>query len=525
MNEISEKNDRTERREIPQPTDTAKEQNKKETEQKMISSYYLELDGIKTECRIVEEKNSFVQRYYLNIPEIGIGTKAMLGKLKNELIFETKIRAEKLLDQAFVSELKKSFSEKAKIIIKRDFPNISQKDENTLISMLMQEMLGLGKLEIILEDKNLEEIVVNSAKDQVWVYHKKFGWLKTNITIEREEEIQNFASIIARRIGKQITTLNPLLDAHLVTGDRANATLFPISSNGNTITIRRFRRDPWTVTDFIQEKTVSSEVMALVWLAIEYELNIIISGGTASGKTSLLNICMPFFQPNHRIISIEDTREIQLPEFLHWVPLTTREPNPEGKGEITMLDLLVNALRMRPDRVVVGEIRRQREAEVMFEAMHTGHSVYTTVHANTAEETIRRLTNPPIEIPISMLDAVHLNIVMFRNRRIGARRILQVAEFVPEKRSEKEEEIKPNILYRWRPNTDEMAKHAESIRLLDELGLHTGFSQQEINHELSTRKSILDWLAEKSIRDIQSIGKIMALYYHDREEIEKLMKK
>ena len=200
------------------------------------------------------------------------------------------------------------------------------------------------------------------------------------------------------KIGKQITVLDPLLDAHLLSGDRVNSTLFPISTKGNTITIRKFRRDPWTVTDLISNKTVSSEVMATIWEAIQYEMSVVFSGGTASGKTTILGVSMPFIPPNHRIISIEDTREIFLPEYLHWVPLTTREPNPEGKGEVTMLDLLVNSLRMRPDRIVVGEIRRKEEAEVLFEAMHTGHSAYTTVHANTADETIRRLTNPPIEI-------------------------------------------------------------------------------------------------------------------------------
>ena len=353
------------------------------------------------------------------------------------------------------------------------------------------------------------------------MYHKKYGWLKTNIVIESEADIQNYASIIARRVGKQITILNPLLDAHLVSGDRANATLQPISTRGNTITIRRFRRDPWTVTDFINSKTASSEAMALIWLAIEYEMNILVSGGTGSGKTSFLNVCMPFIQPNQRILSIEDTRELQLPDYLHWVPMTTREPNPEGKGGVLMLDLLVNSLRMRPDRIIVGEVRRQREAEVMFEAMHTGHSVYTTVHANTASETIRRLVNPPIEIPTTMLDAVHLNVVMFRNRRLGARRMLQLAEFVSEKSGETEETLKPNILYRWRPAGDTIEKYSESLRLFDELNLHTGLSPAELNRELKLKKAILDWMVKFGIRDINEVGRVMAQYYMTPEDVIK----
>ncbi|MDO8627683.1 MAG: CpaF/VirB11 family protein, partial [Candidatus Diapherotrites archaeon] len=230
-------------------------------------------------------------------------------------------------------------------------------------------------------------------------------------------------------------------------------------------------------------------------------------------------------QPNHRVLTIEDTRELTLPENLHWVPLTTREPNPEGKGGVSMLDLLVNSLRMRPDRIIVGEIRRQREAEVLFEAMHTGHSVYTTVHANTADETIRRLTSPPIEVPISMLEAVHLNIVMFRNRRIGVRRIMELAEFIPERRGDGKESIKANTLFRWRPTTDNITQYAQSIRFFDELSLHTGLSMDEIKKELKTKKAILEWMVKKNLRSIDDVGRTMAQYYSDSDEIVKLVDK
>src|SRR3989338_3294187 len=444
---------------------------------RVLESYKIEADNVEVEVDIVDDKDSFVKMYLLNIPEYGPGTRALLDSLKGSIISEATIEAEKMFDVKFVSALKERFSRRAESILQKELPNITPEIKNTLIGMLLQEMLGLGRIEFLLNDANLEEIVINTSTEPMWVYHRKYGWLKTNISVKQENDIQNYASIIARRVGKQITILDPLLDAHLITGDRANATLFPISGKGNTLTIRRFRREPWTVTDFIENGTATAEVMALVWMAMEYELNMIVSGGTASGKTSFLNVCMPFIQPNHRIISIEDTRELLMPDFLHWVPLTTREPNPEGKGVVDMLDLLVNSLRMRPDRIIVGEVRRQREAEVMFEGMHTGHSVYTTVHADTAEETIHRLTNPPISVPPSMLTTVHLNVVMFRNRRMGVRRVLQVAEYIPEKRTEELEIVKPNTLYRWKATNDTIAKHAESIRLNDELGLYTGMSQ------------------------------------------------
>ena len=896
-------------------------------------------------------------------------------------------------------------------------------------------MLGLGDLEFLLNDSFLEEIVINSSSEPVRVYHKKYGWLETNITVVSEAQILNFANIIARRVGRQITTLSPLLDAHLVTGDRGNAVLYPISHKGNTITIRKFARDPWTVIDFINNGTCNAEMFALLWLAIQYEMNVLVSGGTGSGKTSFLNLLMPFIPPNHRIISIEDsvlgessviikkdgnivrstvgevidkeilesgyvlsdgtevaenngnievfsmdkkgkielkrpsafirhmvnkgmfkvtlssgrsikitkdhslftlsdnhiapirgsnlvvgdliatprlikyvgadhtfdltkhlaafddcmlvgepirqlisnfekktiklvdyykkncclpvnlfrkfafnlseedkrkiklfpkrgrlvrnagipllidfdadlaclvgmwladgcydkgsiifslvneecndfvrnyakqfniepklhsdkvslmvnskvlkiffqrcigldgdaytkklpgfaynlrddliaslikgyfsgdgtvkkyevccssaslellkdiqtlllrfgvllrigklkrdktyeasisdvkflnlfkdnigfvhkkkkekinficirsgkerndviplnkpsylklkhlagkkfkdkysyvswkswqgnyingshigrgnlqqicymiekandveklseigpiselafsdliwdqvvdiegfnhegyvydfsvpgnesficeniaahnTRELQLPKFLYWAPLTVRPPNPEGKGAVEMLDLLVNSLRMRPDRIILGEMRKQDQAQVLFEAMHTGHSVYATVHADSISETITRLINPPINVPPNLLTAVNLNVVMFRDRRKGIRRIYQIGEYIAS-----EGGVKPNILYRWRPNDDTVVPHATSLRFFDDLSRQTGMTQQEIAQDLAEKERILNWMVKKGIRDINAVGEVFLKYYTDPGSILK----
>lgn len=491
------------------------------SEFEIIETYEVD-SGIAFNVDIRNYSNEFVKIYYMHLPVFGEGTRAMLNDMKARVIADINIASDRMLDQKFVAELRKKFKEKADQLLEEQIPQQSKETRNKLVNVIINEMVGLGPIEFMLDDGNLEEIVVNSAEEPAWVYHKKYGWLKSNITITPEAEIQNYASIIARRVGKQVTVLEPLLDAHLVTGDRANATLHPISGSGNTITIRRFRRDPWTSTDFINAGTASAELMSLLWLAMEYELNIIVSGGTGSGKTTLLNVMLPFIQPNQRIITIEDTRELSLPDFLHWVPMTTREPNAEGKGAVSMLDLLVNSLRMRPDRIIVGEIRRKREAEVMFEAMHTGHSVYATVHANTAEETINRLTSPPIEISPSMLEAVHLNVVMFRNRRLGTRKILQLAEFVPEKRGgQTSSTLKPNILFRWKAATDTVEKYAESIRLFDELALHTGFTAGEITQNLKEKQKILEYMVKQKIRSINDVGKTMAEYYSEPEAILK----
>ena len=433
LKEINEKKDKENEEKIPEE-DLKKEEEKipeedlkkeEETPKEILESYELDVDGAIVKIKI--EKGNFGILYNLEMPELGTGTKALLENIKEEIISSSTIGAGEMVDSKRINFVKKQFLSQTGKLLKEKVPSITPKKANFFASILMQEMLGLGEIEFLINDSNLEEIVVINSKEPVRVYFKKYGWLSTNIKIKKEEDINNYSNIIARRVGRQINLLTPLLDAHIVTGDRANAVLYPVATKGNTITIRKFARDPWTIVDLINNKTVSLDVAAIVWTAIEAEMNILISGGTASGKTVFLNACMPFVPPNQRLISIEDTRELMLPEFLYWCPLVTRTPNPEGKGEVSMLDLLINSLRMRPDRIILGEMRRQREAEVLFEAMHTGHSVYATVHADTAAETISRLTNPPLSIPPNLLKAVNLNVVMFRNRRKGVRRVYQVA--------------------------------------------------------------------------------------------------
>jgi len=300
-----------------------------------IDEYEIKADNLVIPVAILGGKG-ITKKYHVYLPSVAPATKALMDYVKHGLITEVAVSTKEILDPKAILILKEKFTKRARLLVQDKLPNISQDTAILLINILMQEMLGLGDIEYLLADENLEEIVITSSKEPLRIYHKSHGWLETNITLESEEKILNYANIIGRRVGRQITTLNPLLDAHLITGDRANAVLFPICTKGHTITIRRFARDPWTMTDFIKNKTATSKILALIWLSIQYEMNILISGGTASGKTSMLNICMPYIPSNHRIVSIEDTRELQLPKYLYWCPLTVRQPNPEGKGEVCM---------------------------------------------------------------------------------------------------------------------------------------------------------------------------------------------
>ncbi|MBT4539851.1 CpaF family protein [Candidatus Woesearchaeota archaeon] len=488
-----------------------------------IETYKISDGGFNVDVKISGGEGK-TKIYNLVKHKINPATHALLDQIKQELIGTVQISAEEILDPKVIESIKKRFSDRAITLIKQKLPRIDAKTLNFLVMTLVKEMLGLGDLEILLTDPNLEEVIITSSAEPVRIFHKKYGWLETSVYLKDEAQIRNYFNTIARRVGRQITNLNPLLDAHLLSGDRSNAVLYPISSKGNTLTIRKFARDPWTVTDFIKNKTCSAKVFALIWFSMQYEANVLISGGTGSGKTSLLNVCMPFIPSNHRIISIEDTRELTLPKYLFWCPLTVRQPNPEGKGGVSMLDLLVNSLRMRPDRIILGEMRKKEQAEVLFEAMHTGHSVYATVHADSVPATIQRLTNPPIDTPANLLSAVNLNVVMFRNRRLNTRKVFQLGEFIAGEESGKAK-IKSNIIYRWNPTLDILQPHQKPLRLFEEMSRHTGLNLNEINSDISKKETILNWLVKQNIRDIKSVGRIMRAYYINPELIEKHAKK
>lgn len=477
--------------------------------------YEVVADNVPAQITIEDDPKEYVLRYKLKRPQPSIATEALLQNVKDEAIDSVDIDTDQLDDSENLSKTREIFRQRAEDLLVDQLPEASQERIEAMVGNLIHSMLGLGDVEILLKDSNLEEIVINSSEEPAWVYHKDLGWMKTDITFDSEEEIYNYASQIGRGVGKNISSLHPLLDAHLPSGDRTNATITPISTQGNTVTIRKFARDPWTITDFIKIGTIDKDVAAFLWLCLQYEMNIIVSGGTGAGKTSLLNVLMPFIPPNQRIVSIEDTREVSLPDFLHWVPLTTREANPEGEGEVAMQDLLVNSLRMRPDRILVGEIRRKKQAEVLFEAMQTGHSVYSTLHADTAETTLKRMTNPPIDVSETVVEAVDLNVVMFRDRRRNFRRVLEVAEVY----SNSNEDLNTNKLYEWDSREDEIHRSNDSKEVMNKLEMLTGFDEDEILDNLREKRNILSWMVDREVDSVEGVGRVIAEYYSHKEKV------
>lgn len=372
---------------------------------------------------------------------------------------------------------------------------------------IMREMIGYGSLDLFLQDDQLEDIMINGPNRPSYAFHRKYGMLKTNLIFGSDEQIKSIIDRIARDIGRRIDIKDPLLDARLQSGSRVNATIPPISLEGATITVRQFREDPFTFIDLVKLGTMSPEVAAFFWVAVEglgaKPANILVSGGTASGKTTTLNVMASFIPNTERIITIEDTAEIKLP-MDHWIRFETRPPGLEGEGEINMDTLLKNTLRMRPDRVIVGEIRGP-EAFTLFTAMNTGHDgSLGTVHANNSKETVVRLKSPPMKVPKTMLSALDFVVVQKRihDRRKGViRRISEVAELT----GILEGEPKFNYVFTWDPATDSFISSYDNSVYLQELSKFTGLSNTAIREEIKTREGYIKDIVEGGRKPIEKV--------------------
>ncbi|MDE1851204.1 MAG: CpaF family protein [Candidatus Micrarchaeota archaeon] len=477
-----------------------------ETQPKTYATYKLDAHGIVAEVKVYEA-GGFIPRYDVTVPGLGDATKILLLSLRHELLTLVPIDPSRINDPAYIAEVNKKYLSASNIIIDKYLPGTKEDVKRVLIAYITNVILGLGDLEVLLADDNLEEIAVNGSRDYIWVFHKLYGWCKTNLKFFDEDTIYNDAEQIGRRVGRQISNLTPLMDAELTDGSRVNATLFPVSQHGNTITIRKFSKNPWTIPALIANKTVSPELASMIWLCIQNEISMLISGGTASGKTSFLNAISIFMPAARRVISVEETRELTLPEFLQWVPMLTRQPNPEGKGEITLYHLMINALRQRPDIMLVGEIRTKPDAETLFEAIHTGHAVYGTIHADNAQDTIIRMVNPPMDIPKIMMNSIGGIISLFRHRRLGIRRVFEFGEI--------QRSGDASVIYRWNMRADSFVQVSGMSRLAELLTLYGGYTKQEIDENIKEKVEILSWMTKNNVFDVDSAGTVVANYYKD----------
>ncbi|HEY6238411.1 MAG TPA: type II/IV secretion system ATPase subunit, partial [Thermoplasmata archaeon] len=329
-----------------------------------------------------------------------------------------------------------------------------------LLYYLEREFIGYGVVDVPMTDSEVEDISCDGVGIPLYIYHRKYGSIRSNLKFQSAEVLDQYVVWIAQRSGKHISVASPMLDATIPDGSRLQATLgMHVTKRGSSFTIRRFRDNPFTPVDLLKFRTMSPEMMAYMWIAIESGQSMMVCGGTASGKTTTLNATLLFIPPQMKIVSIEDTRELNLPHE-NWVPSLTRAgfgakniTSGKAPGEIDMFDLLAAALRQRPQYLMVGEVRGA-EAFIVFQAMATGKTCYTTFHAESVSAMVHRMENPPISLPRSLVSALNL-VLLQRQVKVGnkmTRRVQSLTEIVgldPETN-----ELITNSVYSWNPGDD-----------------------------------------------------------------------
>jgi len=387
-----------------------------------------------------------------------------------------------------------------------------------------RDLLGYGRIDPLMSDPNIEDVSCDGPEIPVFIYHRGYESLESNIMWPDEFELESYIIRLAQRCGKHISVAEPLLDATLMDGSRVVMTLGKdISTRGSTYTIRKFRDEPFTPTDLIKFHTFSPLLMAYLWMAVQYGMSILFVGGTASGKTTSLNAVSLFIPHQVKIVSIEETREVNLPHP-NWVPGCTREgfggeATASGKvtGAIDMYDLLKAALRQRPEYIIVGEIRGA-EAYVLFQAMATGHTTYSTVHADSVPSLIHRLENKPIDIPRVMLpslDACSIQIqTRIKDKRV--RRCKQLVEIIG--LDPHTGELLTNEAFRWNPAEDEYEFFGKSY-VLENVMVLANLDKESLTSELKTRQKILEWMVENDVCDYREASGIINEYYVNPDEV------
>jgi flagellar protein FlaI len=424
-------------------------------------------------------------------------------------------------------ETEKNISELLDDMFKRQLPFTGEESKDAYKKIILRKMFGYGRLQPLVDDDNLEEIMINGPKLPVMVFHRRLGMCETNISFDKDSEIKELIDRVAFKVRRRIDLATPLMDARLSDGSRVNATLAPISLDGGTLTIRKFKTDPLTILELIKFGTLDLRTSGFLWLCVEgmgqKPLNTIVVGGSGSGKTTTLNCLADFIPTNVRTVTIEDTAELNLRPFNNLVRLETRPPNVEGRGEVSMQELMRNALRMRPDRIIVGEVRGH-EATTLFTAMNTGHDgCMGTLHTNSAGEAITRLTNIPMEVPIIMLPALDLIVVQRRMRYKGknVRRITEISEVRSFKKGEKIELSVFNV-FEWDAKNDSWTE-IKSMNVLEKISKFTGITTENLLKELQIRETILEWMIRTGVEGRESLRNLIQRYYVDKEGFMEMM--
>jgi flagellar protein FlaI len=401
--------------------------------------------------------------------------------------------------------------------------DITDTERRVLLYYIERDFIGLGKLEPLMNDENIEDISCDGVGIPLYVFHRNpaLSSVVTNVVFNDALELDSFITRLSQLCGKSISVASPLVDGSLPDGSRIQATLATdIARRGSNFTIRKFTEEPLTPVNLLNYNTIDVQVLAYLWLAVDYGKSILVCGGAASGKTTLLNVLSLFIRPERKIVSIEDTPELKLPHP-HWIPGVARVPiaTERGRkiGEVDLFDLLKESIRQRPDYIIVGEVRGN-EAYVLFQQMATGHPSLATIHAENIPKLIDRLTTPPISLPPSLLGSLDLVVFLLagRHRDKHVRRVHEVLEVIGIDQVTKEPITRR--IFKWNPNNDAFDLVDKST-LLQKISEGTGLKEHQIKNELERRMLVLNWMKNKNITNYKDVFNVLNTYYSYPERV------
>ncbi len=452
--------------------------------------------------------------YDLEEPNLSQNEKNLLKTLETSL--EEMINLNVLIQKT--TEAKIDYIDKtSRLLIEELALEISEDSYRKIFYYLFRDFIGLNEIEPLMRDYFIEDIECNGINTPVYLVHRIYRNMKTNINYDSLDKISSFVEKLAQRCGKYISYANPLLDGSLPDGSRINASYTTdVTSKGPSFTIRKFTKIPWTPIQLLNNGTLSPEMLSYFWILLEYKSNILITGSTASGKTTLLNAIAFFIPPEERVVSIEDTKEINLPRE-NWLPAVVRTGiNQESIGEVDLFSLLRNSFRQNPDYVIVGEVRG-KEAFVLFQGMASGHSSISTMHADSVDTLVKRLETPPIELSPSLLNTLDCVAIMTHAliNKQEARKLREVVEIV---NVDDKGIALTNTPMIWNPKNNAFYFKKQS-KVFEKISKKYGMSIEKLLKEWNLRTRLLYELQKRKMFDFTQTQKIINEYYKNPDAV------
>ena len=449
------------------------------------------------------------ERYYNAVePDLDEFEQSLLERIKAD------IRAPLMYQSADENEIELVLVNELKRLIETYGIDVDMSTFHSLFYYLKRDFRGFGKLDPLLNDQHIEDISCDGYELPIFVYHDDYTDIETNISF-KQKELDNFVVRLAQQSGQHISVGDPMVEATLADGSRAEMSLGrEVTPRGSAFTIRQYADDPFTPIDLINYNTFSIEQMAYFWLCIENNKSLIFAGGTASGKTTSMNAVSMFIPPRSKVLTIEDTRELSLYHD-NWLSSVTREQLSEG-ADIDMYDLLRSALRHRPEYIIVGEVRGT-EAVTLFQAMNTGHTTFSTMHADSIETVINRLENEPINVPRAMVQSLDMLSIQTQARideqRVRRSRVIGEIRGIDQRTGE----LDYASAFNWNANTDTF--QSNDSELLSEIQDERGWSRNELLEEMRNRRRVLSYLQQKGISDYRQFTALINEYYADKRRV------